>query len=327
MMSKKQIGGLIIAVILFIVTGIASVFTNATIEKNVLSKVEDKVMNTKEQNTPLEDYIAVIPITGVIEEQKSSAIFEENQGYQHNTIMEFIDRLTNDPYNKGILLYLDTPGGAVYESDELYLKLEQYKEITGRKIFSYMSHVAASGGYYISMSSDKIYANRNAITGSIGVIISGVDMSGLYEKLGIRYYSATSGDYKDSSKMNDDQMQILQGMVDETYEQFVGVVSNGRNMPTEEVKKLADGRIYSASQAKDKNLIDDIATYEDVTSKMAQELGTDVFYEMEPEQSAFSSIFASIEKIIPRSEAQVLDELKNEQKNGRLMYYAEQLQQ
>lgn len=325
-MSKKQIGGLIIAVILFIVTGVTSVFTNAAVKKTFMPSVEDVVLSTKEQDTPMEDYIAVIPITGTIEEQRPASIFENAQGYQHQTIMDFVDQLMADSYNKGILLYLDTPGGAVYESDELYLKLEQYKEVTGRQIWSYMSHVAASGGYYISMSSDKIYANRNAITGSIGVIISGVDMSGLYEKLGIRYYSATSGDYKDSSKMNDDQMQILQGMVDETYEQFVGVVSKGRNMSAEDVKKLADGRIYSASQAKEKNLIDDIASYEAVTSMMSQELGTDMFYDMQSQQPAFSTIFSNIEKIIPRSEAQVLDEIKNEQKNGRLMYYAEQLQ-
>lgn len=324
-MSKKQIGGLIIAVALFIVTGITSVFTNAAVKKTFMPNVEEMVLNTQEQNTPTENYIAVIPITGTIEAQREDSVFEMPQGYQHQTILDFVDQLMSDSYNQGILLYLDTPGGAVYESDELYLKLEQYKETTGRQVWSYMSHVAASGGYYISMSSDKIYANRNAITGSIGVIISGVDMSGLYEKLGIRYYSATSGDYKDSSKMNDDQMQILQGMVNETYEQFVGIVSKGRGMSEEEVKKLADGRIYTATQAKEKNLIDDIASYEEMTAIMGQELGTSQFYDMEVKQPTFSTFFSKIEKIIPKSEAQVLDDIKNEQKNGRLMYYAEEL--
>lgn len=325
-MSKKQIGGLIIAVILFIITGITSLFTNAAVKHTFMSDIDKTVLNTKVQNTPTENYIAVVPITGTIEAQKEESVFEISQGYQHQTILDFVDQLMDDPYNQGILLYLDTPGGAVYESDELYLKLEQYKEITGRKVWSYMSHVAASGGYYISMSSDKIYANRNTITGSIGVIISGVDMSGLYEKLGIRYYSATSGDYKDSSKMNENQLQILQGMVDETYEQFVGVVSKGRNMPEEEVKKLADGRIYTAAQAKEKNLIDEIASYEDVTAQMGQELGATEFFEMEMKQPVISSFFSKIEKIVPKSEAEVLNNIKNEQKNGRLMYYAEQLQ-
>ncbi len=325
-MSKKQITGLIIAVILFIVTGVISVFTNAAVTKTFMPDIDNMALSTKEQNTPIENYIAVIPITGTIEAQKEGSVFETSQGYQHQTILDFVDQLMSDSYNQGILLYLDTPGGAVYESDELYLKLEEYKETTGRQVWSYMSHMAASGGYYIAMSSDKIYANRNAITGSIGVIISGVDMSGLYEKLGIKYYSATSGDYKDSSKMNEEQMQILQGMVDETYEQFVEIVSKGRNMSKEDVKKLADGRIYTAAQAKEKNLIDEIAAYEEVTTLMRQELGTDQFYEMEVKEPAFSTLFSQIEKIIPKSEAEVLKDIKEEQKNGRLMYYAEQLQ-
>ena len=125
-----------------------------------------------------------------------------------------------DGNNQGILLYVDSPGGTVYESEELYLKLKEYKEQTGRPVWDYMAHYAASGGYLISMAADKIYANPNTTTGSIGVIMSGFDMTGLYEKLGIRYVSITSGDFKDSSKMTDEQIAVYQEQVDEFYSKF-----------------------------------------------------------------------------------------------------------
>ena len=114
--------------------------------------------------------------------------------------MEYIDRLMMDDHNRGILLYVDSPGGTVYESEELYDRLQEYRDLTGRPIWCYMAHYAASGGYMAAVASDKIYANMNTVTGSIGVIMSGYDMTGLYEKLGIRYYSITSGDYKDSCR-------------------------------------------------------------------------------------------------------------------------------
>ena len=316
-MKKKQIAGLAVAVGLFIITGVTSVFSNIKADKIASELVSSN------QITPSNSYVATINISGVIDEQTETSIFEADQSYKHDDIMMFIDELMEDYNNKGIMLYLDTPGGTVYESDELYLKLMEYKEVTGRPVWSYISHMAASGGYYIAMSSDKVYANRNAITGSIGVIISGVDMSGLYEKLGIKYYSATSGEYKDSTIMNDEQLAILQSMVDESYEQFVDVVEEGRNMSEEEVKKLADGRIYSANQALDNGLIDKIAPLEDVQNEILEETGAYEIYVPDFSGGVFTSLFAGVDKIIPKSEAQVLEELKDNDKSGRLMYYAE----
>ena len=318
-MTKKQIGGLFAAVGLFIITGVTSVFSNIKADK-----IANELVSS-DQITPSNSYVAAINISGVIDEQTETSIFEADQSYKHDDIMMFIDELMEDYNNTGIILYLDTPGGTVYESDELYLKLMEYKEVTGRPVWSYISHMAASGGYYIAMSSDKVYANRNAITGSIGVIISGVDMSGLYEKLGIKYYSAASGEYKDSTIMNDEQLAILQSMVDESYEQFVDVVEEGRNMSEEEVKKLADGRIYSANQALDNGLIDEISSLEEVQNEILEETGAYEIYVPDFSGDIFTSLFAGVDKIIPKSEAQVLEELKDNDKSGRLMYYAEQL--
>ena len=155
----------------------------------------------------------------------------------------------------------------------------------------------------ISMASDKIYANPNTTTGSIGVIMSGYDMSGLYEKLGIRYISITSGENKDSSKMTEEQIAIYQGQVDEYYNKFVSIVSEGRGMTEEEVKALADGRVYTANQALNNGLIDEISLYEDMTMAMCSELGVYEFYEPETELDFFTSLFARIESVIPKSEA------------------------
>ena len=115
-------------------------------------------------------------------------------------------------------------------------------------------------------------------------------MSGLYEKLGIRYISITSGENKDSSQMTDEQIAIYQGQVDEYYNKFVGIVSEGRGMTEEEVKALADGRVYTANQALNNGLIDEIGLYEDMTRAMSSELGVYEFYEPESELDFFTSL-------------------------------------
>ena len=153
--------------------------------------------------------------------------------------------------DKKILLYAGTTEGRKLASylgrrgvrPVSYTHLDVYKR--QRPIWDYMAHYAASGGYMVSMASDKIYANSNTTTGSIGVIMSGYDMSGLYKKLGIRYVSITSGKNKDRSKFTDEQIAIYQDQINEAYEKFVNIVADGRDMSVEDVKKLADGRTYT----------------------------------------------------------------------------------
>ena len=220
-MNKKQIGGLVIAAILFIMVGVSSVLTNTWSEKILKESMGELLTEVDGFNPPSGDYIAIVTVQGTIQEQTETGVFDLPVGYQHITTLDYIDNLMDDSDNKGILLYVDSPGGTVYESEELYLKLKEYKEETGRPIWDYMAHYAASGGYMISMAADKIYANPNTTTGSIGVIMSGFDMTGLYEKLGIRYFSITSGEYKDSSKMTEEQIAIYQEQVDITISSWV----------------------------------------------------------------------------------------------------------
>ncbi len=324
-MKKKQIGGLIIAVVLFIVVGASSVLTRTLSERIVEKNMAQMLSDSVEFQPPSDDYIAIVKVVGAIQEQTVTGMFDADLGYQHITTLEYIDNLMYDSDNQGILLYVDSPGGTVYESEELYLKLKEYKESTGRPVWGYMAHYAASGGYMISMAADRIYANPNTTTGSIGVIMSGYDMSGLYEKLGIRYFSITSGAYKDSTKMTDEQIALYQEQVDEYYTKFVGIVSEGRGMSTDDVIALADGRVYTASQALNNGLIDEISLYEDMAAMMSDELGTYEFYELESTMDFWSSLFAKVESMIPKSEAQILKETAAEMESGVPMYYAEQL--
>ena len=324
-MKKKQIIGLVVAAALFVGVSAASVFTN-TISKNLLQSSADDIINlggSYQFNPPSEDYIAIVRVEGTIQEQSGGSTLEASSGYQHDSTMNYIDELMDDSNNKGILLYVDSPGGTVYESEELYQKLKEYKETTKRPIWDYMAHYAASGGYMVSMASDKIYANSNTTTGSIGVIMSGYDMSGLYKKLGIRYVSITSGKNKDSSKFTDEQIAIYQDQINEAYEEFVNIVADGRDMSVEDVKKLADGRTYTAKQAKNNGLIDEISLYPDMKDAMSKKLGTSTFYEMESDEGLLQSLFSKAESLVPKSEAQVLTETAKSVESGVPMYYAQ----
>lgn len=327
-MNKKQTIGLVVAAGLFIIIGISSMLTNTFSQKALDKSMKDALSLTggMEFDAPKKDYIAIVNVVGTIEQQAELGIFDEEQSYQHVTTLDYIDRLINDKNNKGMLLYVDSPGGTVYESEELYQKLQEYKQKTGRPIWDYMAHYAASGGYMVSMPADKIYANPNTTTGSIGVIMSGFDLTGLYEKLGMRYISITSGKNKDSSKMTEEQIEIYQSQINECYEDFVGKVSEGRNMSVEEVKVLADGRTYTAKQAKENGLIDEISLFADMKADMSQEMGVYEFYQPKTKDKILSQLFTKVSGLVPKSEAQILKETAEEKESGVLMYYAEQLQ-
>lgn len=222
------------------------------------------------------EYIGVLHIETSISESGSSSL------YNHSYLLSSIESMTDDERNKGIVLYLNTPGGSVYASDELYLALKKYQEDTGRPVYSAMQSMCASGGYYISANADKIYANRNCWTGSIGVTIGTLyDISDLLDNLGIRTNTITSGKNKaigsNTQRLTSEQREIFQSLVDEAYEQFVGIVAEGRDMKLSKVKKLADGRIYSALQAKENGLVDEIGTFEECVQAMKTDysLGAD----------------------------------------------------
>lgn len=342
-MSDKQKNGLILAAVIFVVTGVISVLTNAAAGKLFQGKDKDisgknsfdsfmSELNldgsSKLADMPTtKDFIAVVPVRGTIQGSTGSVgLNAGNNTYDHQLLLDYIDKLIDNSSNKGIILRLDTPGGTVYEADELYLKLLKYKEETGRPIWAYMESQCCSGGVYVASAADTVYANRITTTGSIGVIISAYDLSGLYEKLGVKEVNIVSAKNKDMGSagkpMTDEQKAIYQGFVDEYYERFVGIVAEGRKMSVDKVKELADGRVYTASQAEKNGLIDGIKASEEFDAYVKDQSGVDYFYE--PKTSNYlSGLLGSLSKSKEKSESEVLVELMHTLGSGVPMYYAE----
>ena len=315
-MKTKQLIALAVAAGLFIVTGAASVISHKTADRIVSSTAQEFLTADAEFAPPAEDYIGIVDIVGTIQEESSDSIYE-GEGYKHTTNLKYIDSLIRDSSNKAMLLYVDSPGGTVYESQEM-----EYKEKTGRPVYAYMAHYGASGAYMISMAADRIYVNQNTTTGSIGVIMSGYDMSGLYEKLGIKNINITSGKNK-AATFSKEQIEIYQSQVDESYDEFVEIVARGRDMSEKKVRRLADGRTYTAKQAVRNGLVDEIASYEEAEAAISKEAGTTEYYRPESNISVWASLFSKVEKLLPKSDSQVLAETAEKLESGVLMYYAE----
>lgn len=341
-MNKKQTTWLIVAAAIFVVTGVISVITNAISDKLVSSNEDnassgfDSLMSSLYggdnasalADMPVaQDFVAVVPVEGTIQASSdSSSLYGTSAGYNHDLLMDYINKLIDNDSNKGIILRMDTPGGTVYEADELYLKLKEYKEKTNRPIWAYMESSCCSGGVYIASAADEQYANRITTTGSIGVIISNYDMSGLYEKLGIKEDNIVSAQNKDMGSagktMTSEQRAIYQSIVDEYYEQFVEIVAEGRNMSVADVKKLADGRIYTAKQAVENGLIDGIKGSEEFDAYVREKSGVDTFYEPKSTGGYLSALMGSVASSKEKSEAEVLVDLMNQLGSGVPMYYA-----
>lgn len=331
-MKGKQVVGIVIACIMFISVGMSSFFTRqmaAEVTKN--TGIMGMLTSSMEESNvlPEEPFIGLVRVSGTIMNTGSSSLFD-TVSYDHRATLDYIDRMIASDMNEGLLLYVDSPGGTVYHSDELYLKLKEYKEQTKRPVWTYMADQACSGGYYIAMASDHIGINRNGWTGSIGVIVSLTNYSELYKKLGIKEIDITSGPNKAMGSaglpLTDEQKDILQSIVDESYEQFVGIVSDGRKIPIEQTKELADGRIYTAKQALEHGLVDEVVTtYEDFEKEFRKEVGGGVSI-YEPSfgtDNLFASLLSEVKDLKSKSDAEVLSDFIEEKGSGVPMYYAE----
>lgn len=278
-----------------------------------------------------EEHISVLYIDGTIGATDESAY--STSTYNHRWTLARLDDAIQNPSNKGLILFVNTPGGGVYETDEIYLKLQEYKA-TGRPLYSAMGSMAASGGYYISAPADKIIANRNCWTGSIGVTIGTLfDVSQLLDRYGIKTVTITSGKNKAMGGMTDpltkEQQEIFQSLVDEAYDQFVGIVAEGRHMEIPQVKKLADGRIYTAKQARENGLIDQIGTLQDAVRDMRAQYGLEDcgVYDMKYENTnLFASLFSKLAQASAhgaKSDVAALLELMEQQGNMPISYMAQ----
>jgi len=210
-----------------------------------------------QKNIPLGSRLALIRIEGPIIDSKDAT--------------DEIKEYTKDKSIKAIVLRIDSPGGAVAPSQEIYEEVK--KAVAQKKVIVSMGSVAASGGYYIAAPATKIIANPGTLTGSIGVIMEIPNIEGLMNKIGIKTEVIKSGRHKDIASafrtMGKEEREILQGVMDNVHEQFMKAVSEGRKIKMEEVRKIADGRIFTGEQAKTNGLVDDLGTLEDAIKTAA----------------------------------------------------------
>ena len=326
--QKKNSAGFIILIALIVITlGFASY---AVITRQDASSAPVNTEQNNTNNKPIEifksfnfssenakgpvlpkgEYIAKIFITGVIQ--------EENKTYSQKWLLNTISALEKDDNNKGIILFIDSPGGSVYESDEAYLALLQYQK-SNKPVWAYMGSLAASGGYYISCGAQYICANRNTLTGSIGVIAGeSVDLTELMANLGIKSKTFTAGRNKNmlnyNSPLTEEHEQIMQSIADECYEQFTSIVALNRKIPIRDVKELADGRIYTAKQALNLKLIDKICNFDEAVTEMKSKLNMEninvIDYQYSPKLNWYdflSNAFANINPLVQTTESKVLD--------------------
>ena len=176
---------------------------------------------------------------------------------------------------KAVVVRIESPGGGVAATQEIYEEIEKLKK--KKPVIASLGGVAASGGYYIASACDQVVANPGTITGSIGVIMELGNIEELMRKLGLQGYSVKSGPHKDIGSpmrpLSPEGRAILQALVDNVHAQFVGAVAKGRRMPTEKVRELADGRVYSGEQAKALGLVDLMGNLEDAIDLAAKRVG------------------------------------------------------
>jgi len=178
---------------------------------------------------------------------------------------------------KAVVLRINSPGGGVAASQEIYEAVKKFRAETKKKVVVSMSSVAASGGYYIACAADKIFANPGSITGSIGVIAEWYNYGDLLKWAKMQSIVIKSGDMKDAGSptrpLTDAEKAYFQGLINNMYDQFVGAVAFGRKMNVQTVRHLADGRVYTGQEAKANGLIDEIGTFQDALSAATKMVG------------------------------------------------------
>ena len=198
---------------------------------------------------PSREKVGVVPIEGVI-----------GLDVQSKDIIEQLEKFQKNPSVKAIVVRISSPGGSVGPSQEIYDKIREISK--EKKIVASMGDVAASGGLYVACGASKIVANPGTITGSIGVVIQFPNWQKLADKIGVTQAVIKSGEFKDLGNPNrpltDAERRLLQGVIDDVYEQFLEAVSDGRGMDQEKIRAYADGRIFSGSQAKGYGFVDEL---------------------------------------------------------------------
>lgn len=272
---------------------------------------------------PFGDAVAVVRVEGVIvpgEAPPSNPFVGDAGGAFSETIVAYLKKAEENNDVKAVVLFVDSPGGSVFASEEIALQIKQMT----KPIIASMGSVAASGGYYVSAPTQEIWASPHTLTCSIGVILQLINVEDFSNEFGITAVTIKSGKYKDIGnpfrEVTTDDRAILQSIVDEAYENFVGVVADGRGMTAEQVRAVADGRICSGQQAQGMGLVDNLGYQKDAVDRAAVLGGIDG----EPrviEYTHQSGIFESLGAALYRpSPVEELRQIINYHPGSPLMY-------
>ena len=223
----------------------------------ILSLASEWIPEQRAQNR-----IGVVDVTGII------------SGSQH--IVTQVKKFRQDKRIRGIVLRIDSPGGSVGPSQEIYDEVLKTRE-SGKTIYASMGAMAASGGYYIASAAEKIFANPGTLTGSIGVIMAFTNAKGLIEKIGLQPKIIKAGKYKDigspARDMTKKERNLLQSVVDDVHQQFIEAIASGRGISIEEVTTLADGQIFTGRQANALNLVDELGGLQATIDQLSDKVG------------------------------------------------------
>lgn len=237
--------------------------------------------------------VGVIELNGVILDSRN--------------VVDQLDKYGREKFIKAIVLHMDSPGGSVAASQELYQAVKRVRD-GGKPIVTSMNNVAASGAYYTALGSSKIMANPGTTTGSIGVLAEFPNFTGIMDKIGVRYTIIKSGEYKDTGNpfrnISARELDYLQKWIDNAYDQFLTVVAIERKKSKKEVRPYADGRVYTGQQAYEYGLIDTLGTFRDAVyfaAKLGGIKGEPKIYQERKKQKVtpLDLLFTDISKILP----------------------------
>lgn len=248
--------------------------------------------NNNELKVAVGDRVAVINISGPIVDGDSveQTLLGGTQAATSGQLMKEIRDAAADSSVKALVLHINSPGGSVTAAEEVGRELERFKETTKKPIVTSMGDQAASAAYWLASYSDVIYANSSTLTGSIGVYMPYMNVEDLYKKIGVYTGKIKSGPHKDilspDREMTAEEREILQGIVNQLYDEFIAVVANGRKMDTDAVRALADGRVYTGKQAQQLGLVDEIGNYYDALEAAGKLIGVNGIPEIKEKQTA-----------------------------------------
>jgi len=226
--------------------------------------------------------ILLIDISGTISEQeKSGGLLGRSSPSMVSLVRESLQKAEKDERISGLILRINSPGGTVTASDIIRHDVMEFKKRTHLPVLACIVGVGASGGYYVATSADEIIAHPTAVTGSIGVILMKFNVQGLMGKIGVEEQTVKSGDKKDIMspfrKATPEELKLGQDIIDQFYGRFLDVIMArpGNRLSLDELRKLADGRIYTANQALDGKLVDKIGYLDDVIASIRKQTGDD----------------------------------------------------